>query len=104
MSHMERLTALPTTPDGLPMGKNGVPIAFKDAKGLTIDGKRVVELMRTGRILEAISRKPVCGTPEEATVLPTMRIKISDVLPDFDLKPRPHDPLADFDIKVRKRG
>ena len=101
---MERLTDLPTTPDGLPIGKNGLPKQFKDEKGLSLSGGEVVKAMHVGRTLEAISRKPACNTLEDATALPPISIEIHDALTNFSLQPRRRDPLASFDINPRKRN
>jgi len=109
---MERLTDLPTTPDGLLIGKNGLPKLFLDEKGMPSSGREVVETMRLGRILEAIDRKPACVAPaDKATVLPGVRLEIyfnlqprrHDPMAGFDLQPTRSDSLADFDLQIKRR-
>ena len=104
---MEKSPDQPTTPEGLPIDKNGLPLQFQDEQGNLLSGREVVEAIRLGTTLEAIDKKPKCGIPEQATELPPINVEVSDALTDFDLQPKLRDPLtllADFDINPRRRN
>jgi len=100
-----RLTELPTTPDGLPIDqRTGLPKQFKGADGFPMSGSEVAEMMRAGRTLEAIVRKPQCtreGRPAEAIQMPTVVVRSTvNTTLDFDISPRRRDA---WDLKATKR-